>query len=80
MADEPTVATINELADEEHALRAKQSSGEGTAEDNARLHAIEVELDRCWDLLRQRRAKREFHQNPDDATVRSADIVENYEN
>jgi hypothetical protein len=44
-----------------------------------RLAAIEVELDQCWDLLRQRRAKREFGDNPDEASVRPPDIVENYE-
>jgi Protein of unknown function (DUF2630) len=40
---------------------------------------VEVELDRCWDLLRQRRAKEEFNQDPDDAEARSAGTVENYE-
>jgi hypothetical protein len=37
-----------------------------------------VELDRCWDLLRQRRARREFHENPDDASVRDETTVEGY--
>jgi hypothetical protein len=43
------------------------------------LKTLQVELDRCWDLLRQRRALREFGDNPDDARLRPADVVENYE-
>ena len=78
MADESTLAKINELADEEHRLWSKQSEGTADDADRERLGVIEVELDRCWDLLRQRRARREFAQDPDDATERSADIVENY--
>ena len=42
------------------------------------MRAVEVELDRCWDLLRQRRAKEEFGQDPDDAEARSSGTVENY--
>ena len=42
------------------------------------LAVVEVELDRCWDLLRQRRARREFRQNPDDASVRDEGTVEGY--
>jgi hypothetical protein len=53
--------------------------GELKEEDQARLAALQVELDQCWDLLRQRRALREFGKDPDAAKVRSADIVENYE-
>jgi hypothetical protein len=47
--------------------------------DKGRLASIEVELDQCWDLLRQRRALREFGDDPDHARVRPPDIVENYE-
>lgn len=78
MADDATLNTINALADEEHALRAKQSDGSASDADRERLRTIEVELDRCWDLLRQRRARREFDQDPDEATLRSADTVEHY--
>jgi RNA polymerase-binding transcription factor DksA len=49
------------------------------AGDHQRLEEIRVSLDRCWDLLRQRRAKREFGLDPDDAQARSADTVEHYE-
>jgi hypothetical protein len=50
-----------------------------TDDDRARLAKIKVELDQCWDLLRQRRALREFGRDPDQAKVRPPDIVENYE-
>lgn len=79
MADDSTLATINELADEEHRLRAKQSDGTADNADRDRLGEIEVLLDQCWDLLRQRRARREFGQDPDDAHVRPADVVEHYQ-
>jgi Protein of unknown function (DUF2630) len=46
--------------------------------EKARLNEIDVELDRCWDLLRQRRGLREFGRNPDEAEVRPAKVVENY--
>jgi hypothetical protein len=67
---------INGLVDEEHQLRS-QAAGLGD-DERARLAELEVELDRCWDLLRQRRAKREFGQDPDDATLRSEGTVEGY--
>jgi hypothetical protein len=70
---------IDGLVEEERTLRAKLAAREITAEDeHARLGQVEAELDRCWDLLRQRRAKREFGENPESAEVRSADVVENY--
>jgi len=50
-----------------------------TGDDRGRLAELKVELDQCWDLLRQRRALREFGQDPDRARVRPAEIVENYE-
>jgi hypothetical protein len=77
-SDADIVAAIGRMVDEEHQLR-QRPSGEGiTDEDQARLRAIEVELDRCWDLLRERRAKREFGENPNDAELRSAEVVEHY--
>jgi hypothetical protein len=63
---------IQSLVDEEHHLRA----GQGV--DRDRLRHIEEQLDQCWDLLRQRRARREFDQDPGEATARSTDTVENY--
>lgn len=70
---------IQGLINEEHSLRGQLGEGKITpGEEHQRLQAIEVELDQCWDLLRQRRARREFGENPDDAQVRSASTVENY--
>jgi hypothetical protein len=71
---------IGRLADEEHHLyqRAEEERGLSEAE-LARLRGLEVLLDQCWDLLRQRRARREFGLNPDDARPRDATTVERYE-
>lgn len=74
MADEHVLGHINELVDEEHRLR----SGGGPV-DAARLKHIEEELDQCWDLLRQRRARRDAHQPVSEAHLRSVKTVENYE-
>ena len=80
MADDISIQHhITELIDEEHRLRSALQDGSITVEDEqARLHTVEVELDRCWDLLRQRRARREFGEDPDVAEVRSERTVEGY--
>ena len=70
---------INELVEREHELRTHHESGEPLDEDDrSQLDSIEVQLDQCWDLLRQRRARREFAE-PDDAHVRDAGTVEGYQ-
>lgn len=70
---------IKELIEEEHKLRAALGEGKISAgEERARLGSVEAELDQCWDLLRQRRAKRQYGEDPEDASVRPADTVENY--
>ena len=70
---------IQSLIDEEHQLRSSLQQGQITPdEEQERLRRVEVELDQCWDLLRQRRAKREFGENPDEAQGRDAKIVEGY--
>ena len=74
--DEIVLGTIKKLVDEEKALRAAQKLD---AQSQARLQSLHVELDQCWDLLRQRRALREFGEDPDKAQVRDASVVENYE-
>lgn len=74
--DQTVLRHIKELADEEHKLYEK---GNLSDEETARLRAINIALDQYWDLLRQRRAKREFGENPDEAEMRSPRIVENYE-
>ncbi len=75
--DQNVLDHIKQLSDEEHHLYEK---GNLTASEQDRLAAINVALDQYWDLLRQRRAKREFGQNPDEAEIRRPGIVENYEN
>ena len=74
--DETVLSKITDLVHEEQRLYAHEAL---TDHDHVRLEAIQVELDQCWDLLRQRRARREFDQNPDDAKVRPASVVERYE-
>ncbi|HET6626574.1 MAG TPA: DUF2630 family protein [Nocardioidaceae bacterium] len=71
MADDDILTRIQALVDEEHGLR----DGEV---DPGRLNRLEQQLDQCWDLLRQRRAKREFGEDPDAASVRSTETVEHY--
>ena len=79
MADPDIQEHIKSLIDEEHRLRESLSSGDITpGEEHERLRDLEVELDQCWDLLRQRRAKREYGENPDNASVRPEGTVENY--
>jgi hypothetical protein len=82
VADENIAQRIEALVSEEHELRHREESDSHDAErletDQRRLRQVEVELDRCWDLLRQRRALREAGANPDDAHVRDADTVERY--
>lgn len=65
---------INSLVAEEHELRGGSPSPERTE----RLRHVEGQLDQCWDLLRQRQARAEFGQNPDEAAVRSEHNVESY--
>jgi Protein of unknown function (DUF2630) len=80
--DESILARIEALVDEEHALHGREQSDvksdEALTEDRQRLERVTVELDRCWDLLRQRRARREAGQDPDEARARDADTVERY--
>jgi hypothetical protein len=82
MADESVLNRIEELVSQEHALQRREE-GDATdqdalAEDRRRLADISVELDRCWDLLRQRRARRDAGVDPGDAEVRDAETVERY--
>jgi hypothetical protein len=83
MSDESITARIDKLVAEEKELRAREQEDreddDSLQADRDRLRAVEVELDQCWDLLRQRRAKEEFGQDPGDADTRSAGTVENYE-
>ena len=74
--DQPVLGHIDRLVKEEEHLYAQSAL---TDDDRDRLVKIKVELDQCWDLLRQRRALREFGRDPDQAKVRPPKIVENYE-
>ena len=77
MDDQTILNQITALVDEEHKLREDAAGPEANAE---RLKSVAQQLDQCWDLLRQRRAKREFGEDPDAAKPRDIDTVENYEN
>jgi hypothetical protein len=74
--DQPVLGHIKRLVDEEHKLF---NQGKLAEDDSTRLERIQMELDQCWDLLRQRRARREFGQDPNEAQVRSSRVVEHYE-
>jgi hypothetical protein len=78
--DEEVLDHIRGLMEEEQRLRAAHGAGgEGLdAGERERLQALEVALDQCWDLLRQRRARREFGENPDQAAARDIGTVEGY--
>jgi len=70
--DSSVLEKIRQLVNEEHQLHSAKDP------DPGRLEALRVELDQCWDLLRQRRALREFGGDPEQARVRPASTVENY--
>jgi hypothetical protein len=82
MDDAPLLGRIESLVEEEQELLGRETTdanrGDGLEADRQRIEQISVELDRCWDLLRQRRARREAGQDPGDAQVRDADTVERY--
>ena len=76
--DQDVIDRIEGLAHEEHALYEKESRGEASTRERERLKEIEVQLDQCYDLLRQRRARRNAGLDPDDASARDASTVEGY--
>ncbi len=79
MDDVELIARIGALVDEEHRLEG-ELAGTGPDEDaEARLARLEVALDQCWDLLRQRRARRAAGQDSDDVEVRPPSVVEHYQ-
>ena len=73
--DQIAIDHIKHLADEEHRLYEQGSLDDG---DQKRLASIQIELNQCWDLLRQRRARREFGEDPNEAQVRPPEVVEKY--
>jgi hypothetical protein len=80
MDDNAVLSQINQLVDEEHHLLESSRGSEGLDEkQDARLKAVEVALDQCWDLLRQRRASRHAGRDPEEAHVRDSTTVEGYQ-
>jgi hypothetical protein len=79
MDDKEILGHIDELIKTEHELRTRLAAGELTTDqEHAELKAAEDALDQCWDLLRQRRARREFGEDPGDAKARPVSEVEHY--
>jgi len=80
MDDQPLFDRINQLSHVEEELWQRASAGGGLeADDQERLERIAVELDQCYDLLHQRQARRSAGLNPDEATARSEEVVEHYQ-
>jgi hypothetical protein len=77
MDDEDLIARISRLVEEEHDL--ERQGGEVPQADIDRMRSLEVQLDQCWDLLRQRRARRRAGENPDEAEPRDPNTVESYQ-
>ena len=75
MDEKDILSRIHALVDEEHQLR---ESSEHTEQQRARIGELEAHLDQCWDLLRQRRAKRQYGEDPDEAEPRPEPQVESY--
>jgi hypothetical protein len=80
MDDQDVLSRIKDLMDEEQQLRSGQGDGGHPLRppERERLRLLEEQLDQCWDLLRQRRAREEFGQDPDAANARPTDTVEGY--
>jgi len=78
MDDQKILSQIKSLVDEEHNLRESTASDGLSDQEQARLNSLEVSLDQCWDLLRQRRARRSAGLNPEGAEVRDETTVERY--
>jgi hypothetical protein len=71
--------SIDRMVAEEHELWQREAAGEATDSDRQRLESLRVSLDQCWDLLRQRRARREAGQSPESAELRPPEVVERYQ-
>lgn len=79
MDDKEILGRIDELIRTEHSLRSKLAAGQfTTVEEQTALRSAEEALDQCWDLLRQRRARREYGEDPGLAEPRPAAEVEDY--
>jgi Protein of unknown function (DUF2630) len=78
MDDRNILQRISALVAEEHGLANAHHEGPISEDDQRRMQELEVTLDQCWDLLRQRRARRHAGQDPGEAEVRPPSVVENY--
>jgi hypothetical protein len=78
MEDSGILSRIEKLVAEEHELLAQGGGAAPGEQRHERLQEVKVELDRCWDLLRQRRAREEFGLDPDEVKARDPDVVEHY--
>jgi hypothetical protein len=79
MDEKDILQQIQTLVEREHQLRSDAQEGEiAQSEERSQLRQLEEALDQCWDLLRQRRARREYGQNPDDSAARPVEEVEKY--
>jgi hypothetical protein len=79
MNDAEIAQQIDSLVAEEHRLERDHGERDLSEQERQRLSDIEVQLDQCWDLLRQRRARRQAGQDPSEAQVRSGEVVEHYQ-
>ena len=75
MDEKDILSRISSLVEEEHKLR---DSPEHDEDQRTRMNELEAQLDQCWDLLRQRRAKRQYGEDPDEAEPRPEPQVESY--
>ncbi|MGK5110488.1 MULTISPECIES: DUF2630 family protein [unclassified Geodermatophilus] len=75
MDEKDLLSRIHSLVEEEHQLR---EAGDHTDDQRSRMSELEAQLDQCWDLLRQRRAKRQYGEDPDEASARPEQQVEGY--
>jgi hypothetical protein len=79
MDDKEILSTIDDLIKTEHDLRARLAAGQLTSdEEHEQLRSVEQQLDQCWDLMRQRRARREFGEDPSGTAARPVSEVEGY--
>ncbi|MET3368758.1 UNVERIFIED_CONTAM: hypothetical protein ABIE34_001999 [Jeotgalibacillus campisalis] len=78
MDEQDLLERIQSLVEEEHRLRDAPLSADDGGDSTARLAQLEAQLDQCWDLLRQRRAKRDAGENPNEAEPRPISEVEGY--
>jgi Protein of unknown function (DUF2630) len=79
MEDTTIHTKIEKLVEEEHELWQREAAGIAGESERRRLQDVQVSLDQCWDLLRQRRALRDAGRDPDAAQVRRPETVEHYE-